>query len=426
MRRRELIRSGLLLAAGSTLDVAGSPAAIADSPAAQLTSQDPRQPEGGAAQRRYWLQMLDRVCHPVLDALSRGKLHAEMPVESARGHEQDRRRVTYLEALGRTLSGIAPWLEHGGRTGAEGDLRAHYCEMARQAITVGVDKQSPDYLNFGIDRQTIVDTAFLALSILRAPTELGSKLSPATHARLADGLRATRDLLAGFNNWLLFAAMIEACLHQLGESFDRARIDYALREHQGWYVGDGTYGDGSQFHWDYYNSFVIQPFLLTLMDVIGQQEPAWAAMAPAIRSRAQRYAVIQERMIAPDGTYPIVGRSIAYRCGAFHLLSEMSLRGALPESLVSEQVRCALTAVIRRTLEPVGTFDKKGWLQIGLAGHQPSLGETYISTGSLYLCTAAFLPLGLPAENAFWSGEAKPWSSQRLWQGNDLPADHAL
>lgn len=426
MRRRELIRSGLLMAAGSTLDVARSPAVVAAFPAAGLTPPDPKPSDDGLAQRRYWLQQLDRICHPVLDALSRGKLHAEMPVESAQGHEADRRKVTYLEALGRTLSGIAPWLEHGDRIGAEGDLRARYCEMARQAITVGVDKQSPDYLNFGIDRQTIVDTAFLALAILRAPTELGSKLPPATRARLADGMRATRELLAGFNNWLLFAAMIEACLHHLGESFDRARIDYALREHQSWYVGDGTYGDGSQFHWDYYNSFVIQPFLLTLMDVIGQQEPAWGAMAPAIRSRAQRYAVIQERMIAPDGTYPIVGRSIAYRCGAFQLLSEISLRDALPESLTPEQVRCALTAVIRRTLEPAGTFDRKGWLQIGLAGHQPSLGETYISTGSLYLCTAVFLPLGLPAGNRFWSGAPKPWTSQRLWQGEDLPADHAL
>ena len=33
-----------------------------------------------------------------------------------------------------------------------------------------------------------------------------------------------------------------------------------------------------------------------------------------------RYAAVQERLIAPDGTFPALGRSIAYRCGAFHLL----------------------------------------------------------------------------------------------------------
>jgi len=88
-------------------------------------------------------------------------------------------------------------------------------------------------------------------------------------------------------------------------------------------------------------------------------------------------------------------------------------------------VRCALSAVIHRTLDVPETFDENGWLRIGLAGHQSALGETYISTGSLYLCTAAFLPLGLPATNPFWANPAKPWTAQKLWQGQNLPADHA-
>jgi hypothetical protein len=81
--------------------------------------------------------------------------------------------------------------------------------------------------------------------------------------------------------------------------------------------------------------------------------------------------------------------------------------------------------VMRRTLDPAGTFDEKGWLRIGLAGHQPAIGEPYISTGSLYLCTAAFLPLGLPAEDRFWSGAVAPWTSVKLWRGENVQADHA-
>jgi hypothetical protein len=163
-----------------------------------------------------------------------------------------------------------------------------------------------------------------------------------------------------------------------------------------------------------------------LMDVVGKQEPAWGAMVDAIRERATRYAAIQERMIAPDGTYPIVGRSIAYRCGAFHLLADAALRGMLPPEVAPEQVRGALAAVMRRTLTPPGTFDDRGWLRIGLAGHQPSLGEVYISTGSLYLCMTAFLPLGLPAGHRFWSAAAAPWSSVKVWSGADFKLDHAL
>ena len=378
--------------------------------------------------RAYWISQLQRVSHPVLDALAKRRLVATMPVECVAGHEADRRRVTHLEALGRTLAGIAPWLEHGPESGAEGAAREQYCALAREAIAAGVDKRSPDYLRFGEDRQTIVDAAFLSLALVRAPKELREKLPAPVKLQLAEALRATRGLLAPFNNWLLFAAMIEVCLLQLGESWDRERVDYALREHESWFLGDGTYGDGPHLHWDYYNSFVIQPFLLNLLDGLGpelQKESAWTAMVPAIHLRAQRYAAVQERLIAPDGSYPLTGRSICYRCGAFQHLAEISLRGLLPQSLTPAQVRGALTAVIRKTLDAPGTFDANGWLRIGVAGHQPSLGEPYISTGSLYLCTAVFLPLGLPAENPFWSAKPAPWTSQQLWKGVDLPADHA-
>jgi hypothetical protein len=88
----------------------------------------------------------------------------------------------------------------------------------------------------------------------------------------------------------------------------------------------------------------------------------------------------------------------------------------LPERVRPAQVRCALTAVIRRMIEAPGTFDDQGWLRVGFCGHQVPLGETYISTGSLYLCSAGLLPLGLPAMDAFWSDPPARWTSQRLWR----------
>jgi len=197
--------------------------------------------------------------------------------------------------------------------------------------------------------------------------------------------------------------MVEAGLKSLGASWDRARVDYALRQHEQWYKGDGAYGDGPDFHWDYYNSFVIHPMLVDVLDACGSESPAWREIAARERDRAKRYAAVQERMIAPDGSFPAIGRSIAYRCGAFHLLAQSALRHALPDGVSPAQVRGALTSVIHRTLEARDTFDADGWLRIGLCGHQPEIGETYISTGSLYLCSVALLPLGLPASDAFWS-----------------------
>lgn len=395
-------------------------------PVAGLPQQGASAPAAAAlASRQSWLELLLRVARPVLEAAADGKLQQLMPVEAAPGHEADRHTVTHLEAVGRTLAGIAPWLEHGETSVDEGRELSRSRDLAIESIARGVAKGTPAYLNFGAQRQTIVDAGFLSLALVRAPQQLLSGLPSEARSNLADALRATRGLAPPFNNWLLFCAIIEAALLKLDQPWDRMRVDYALREHASWFLGDGVYGDGPHFHADYYNSYVIHPFLLALLDAVGSSDPAWAKMTEAIRARATRYAALQERMVAPDGSFPVVGRSITYRCGAFHLLADAALRHLLPAALPPEQVRCALGAVIGRTLGAGNTFDAAGWLRIGLAGHQPSLGETYISTGSLYLCTGAFLPLGLPASDPFWTGPSRPWTSQRAWTGEDAAADHA-
>ena len=103
----------------------------------------------------------------------------------------------------------------------------------------------------------------------------------------------------------------------------------------------------------------------------------------------------------------------------------MALMHQLPANISPQQVRAALFTVIKKQIEQSATFDKDGWLQIGMVGHQPGIGENYISTGSLYLCAEAFLFLGLPATDNLWNGPDEDWTSKKIWKGIDVPADHA-
>ena len=61
--------------------------------------------------RAKWLAIVERVSQPVLEAISQQRLRATMPVETAPGMEEARRRATHLEAVARLLSGLAPSLE---------------------------------------------------------------------------------------------------------------------------------------------------------------------------------------------------------------------------------------------------------------------------------------------------------------------------
>jgi len=380
----------------------------------------------GTDDREYWVQSLTKVAHPVLFALSERRLKALMPVEAPQGNVDERRQFSHLEAFGRLLTGIAPWLESGTPEGKEESLRIQYAELARKAMDSATDPASADFLNYCNGNQPVVDTAFLALAILRARTELWQRLDARVQRNIVEALQSSRKITPPYNNWLLFSATIEAALSFMGAAWDHMRVDYALRAVNSWYKGDSLYGDGPDLHVDYYNSFVIQPMLLNILDAVSDKSPGWRALVPDVVRRAQRYAAIQERLIAPDGSFPPVGRSLCYRFGAFHLLADTALRKHLPEAIAPAQVRSALTAVMHRMIEAPGTFDEYGWLRVGFYGHQPQIAEGYISTGSCYLCSAAWLPLGLPDTDPFWVGPPQPWTSKKAWNGEPIEPDHAL
>ncbi|HEX7057649.1 MAG TPA: DUF2264 domain-containing protein [Bacilli bacterium] len=379
--------------------------------------------------RSYWLRMMMLVAGPVLASAAARELRKHMPVEGS----ADRKAYSHLEAVGRTLAGIAPWLDAAVADAEEARLQAQYVDWSQRAMDAVTNPASPDFGGFGnrgrFD-QTLVDTAFLAQAIIRAPKSLWLNLPEPIRENVRSALLATRSIRPPYCNWLLFSAMIEAALSLVGEHYDPVRIDYAIRQHELWYKGDGIYGDGPEFHWDYYNSYVIQPMLIDIMRTVGtmytEAEYAYADLNHRIMKRAGRYAEILERLIAPDGTFPAIGRSIAYRTGAFHLLAQLAWLQELPAGLPPAQVRCALQAVMARCLEEKRNYDANGWLKIGLCAGQPSLGEGYISTGSLYLCSTVFLPLGLSANASFWTGKDCAWSSVKIWSGLDMPADRAL
>ena len=373
--------------------------------------------------RKEWLDALLRIVSPVLDSLERGQLKKDLPLS----FHEERADFAPLEAFGRGMLGLAPWLEAESEDleAQERALQEKYRAKAIKCIAMATDPDSPDFMVFDRGGQPLVDTAFLAHAIVRAPKALAGSLSPEVRHNLAEAFRSSRQITPGSSNWLFFSAMVEAGLYILGEPYDLVRVLYALRTFQGWYKGDGVYGDGAMLHCDYYNSFVIQPMYVDLVKLFADKSPEIEAMGGTVIARAARYASVLERMIGPEGYYPVVGRSICYRFGAFQMLSQAALQHELEEGVSPASVRCGLTAVIRRVMSAPDMFDEKGWLLPGVYGHQPELAEGYINIGSLYLCSAVFLPLGLSGKDEFWSGAEEEWSGKKVWSGGHISIDHA-
>lgn len=381
-------------------------------------------------ERELWTGVLYQMAAPVLSQMSEGKLQDNMLVELSPTWDGRDKRVTYMECFGRLMAGLAPWLSLPDDDTAEGKQRKQLREWALKSYAHSVDPESNDYLLWRKEGQPLVDAAYIAESFLRGYDALWVPLDSLTKQRFIAEFQQLRRVDPPYSNWLLFSSTVECFLKKAGAQTDYYRITSALRKVDEWYVGDGWYSDGQNFAFDYYNSFVIHPMYVECLEEMtdGGKKAIWNVkggnFSTAVK-RMQRFGMILERFISPEGTYPVFGRSITYRTAVLQPLGLLALRGWLPKELPAGQVRAAMTAVILRMFGDGRNFNEKGYLTLGFNGSQPNISDWYTNNGSLYLASLGFLPLGLPADHPFWTDAPQPWTSKKAWNGEDFPKDHA-
>ena len=374
--------------------------------------------------RIFWISTLQKIAFPVLNNLARGTLRKTMPYES---NSNEGQKFVYLEAFARVFNGIAPWLELGADGSEEGKVREKYLQLTLKAIKNAVSTNSNDYIFVVEPKQSLVEVALFAQGLLRAKNKIWLNLPMDVQARIIRELKNTRIIAPYENHWLLFTSMIEAALLEFTGECDKERLNYAITKFRDeLYLGDGIYSNGSDFETGYFNSLVIHPMIndiLMVMRKYGLQEGEFLDVQ---FMRSSRLASQLERIISPEGTYPLVGKALAYRCAVFHLLSQAALFKILPRNISPAQVRCALTKVLQRQFTGNQNFNSEGWLICGLNGSQIEICEDNINTGSIYSCCAVFLPLGLKANDIFWKAPAEEWSSQKAWNGHQLESDQSI
>lgn len=380
--------------------------------------------------REYWAQEAYRLAAPVLEPMSRGCLSKEMAIEVSPSFDKRDKRVTYMECFGRLMAGIAPWLSLPDDETAEGKQRKQLREWALKAYAQAVDPQSPDYLLWRKEGQPLVDAAYIAESLIRGFDALWKPLDETTKKRYIEEFTQLRRVEPPYTNWLLFSSEVESFLAKAGAPYDQFRVNMGLRKADEWYVGDGWYSDGQgTFAFDYYSSFVFHAMFLESIQVMKELNAyIWGANfkdlhAKALK-RAQKHALILERFISPEGTFPVFGRSIPYRLACMQPLALMAWHQTLPEDLTNGQVRAALTKVMHRMWDAPGNYNEKGYLTIGFCGRQPEVADWYTNNGSLYITSEVLMPLGLPADHPFWTCPAEPTTQEKAWGGKPFPKDH--
>jgi len=374
--------------------------------------------------RIYWADLAYKISEPVLKNMAKGELKKNMPLGLSPTWDGRNENVVYMEAFGRLMAGMAPWLALPEDDTDEGKQRKQLTEWALKSYANAVDPGNPDYLQWKGVNQTLVDAAYIATSFIRAPKALWEPLDEITKQRYIQEFKSLRSVRPPYNNWLLFRGMVEAFLVSIGEQHDGFALDLAVRKMDEWYLGDGWYSDGTEYSLDYYNSYVMHPMLVEILETAQNKNIYTSIKFDLALRRMQRYNQLLERLISPEATFPAIGRSMTYRMGAFQTLGLSAWKYELPATMTNGQVRNALTSVMKRMFSMEGNFTKDGFLQLGFVGYQPDLADYYTNTGSLYITSLGFLPLGLPADHNFWTSPAEEWTSLKAWGGKPFPKDY--
>lgn len=374
--------------------------------------------------RIYWSNLCYQISAPILNNMSKGELQKNMQVDVSPTWDNRNKNVTYMEAFGRLMAGIAPWLTLPDDNTLEGKQRKQLREWALLSYANAVNQDSPDYLAWEGESQALVDAAYIANSFMRAPKALWEPLDKVTKERYIKEFKKLRQVKPAYNNWLLFRAMVEAFLVSIDEDYDGFALDVAIRKMNEWYLGDGWYSDGPEYSLDYYNGYVMHPMLVEILEVLESKKIRSTISFDLAFRRMQRYNNHLERLISPEGTFPAVGRSMTYRMGSFQPLALSVWKYDLPRGMSYGQIRNALTSVMKRMFSIEGNFNEKGYLTLGFVGHQPDLADYYTNNGSMYLTSLVFLPLGLPANHPFWTSAQEEWTSQKAWSGKAFPKDY--
>lgn len=378
--------------------------------------------------REYWCNQAYKMARPVLEHMANGELQKNMQTEFSPSFDNRNRKVLYMECFGRLMAGIAPWLSLPDDDSKESRQRTQLREWALQSYKNAVDPSSPDYLCWGVSGQNLVDAAYIAESFIRAYDALWMPLDSITKNRYIEEFTKLRSIDPPYTNWLLFSATIESFLAKVGAQYDKFRVNTACRKVEEWYIGDGWYADGPRFAFDYYSSYVFHPMYLetlhSMMDAKANTRLDYAKYYARELKRCQKFAIVLERFISPEGTFPVIGRSTPYRLAAMQPLALMAWYGTLPKELSNGQVRAALTQVMHRMMDKEENYNRGGYLTIGFCGSQPEIADWYTNNGSLYMCSLCFMPLGLPSDAPFWTAPAEPWTQVKAWSGQPFPKDH--
>lgn len=371
--------------------------------------------------RIIWFNKLNSIVEPVIDGFVNKTIKETFPIHFSPLYKENKevnKELIFIELYSRTLLSISILFQN------ENFIKEYNYDNLYKKTIITIKNNFNGYLNFyHKSGQLLVEMSFICLSFIRSPY-LWNLLDLTLKKVILEIVNETSKYEPHNNNWILFSCILDIFLYKNKKILKLDRCYNYINKFESFYIGDGWYKDGLIFHMDYYNSFIILPFLLDIYHELSDIDKRFLKNYNNTVIKIQRHCEFLERLISPEGTFPLFGRSITYKTAIFHALVYSSYLSILPNSISYGQVRNALTVVIERMFN--NCVDKNNYLLFGFNSFQPEITDEYTNSGSIYFCLLIFIPLGLSNEHLFWKNELKDWTQKKIWNKVSINKDTSL
>ncbi|MBM7603901.1 hypothetical protein JOC75_001874 [Metabacillus crassostreae] len=337
-------------------------------------------------------EALKQIFNPLKSYYSKGFTRLKLGNTSAAYSDS----TSEFEAFSRLLWGLAPLL-------ACEEKEFDMWKMHLQGIKNGTNPDHEEYwgeiTHFD---QKIVEMAAFGLSLLLIPNKIWDPLNLQEKENVTKWLSQINQCKAHDCNWLFFAVLVNLGLKNVGQQYDRCKVEENLERIDQFYVSNGWYSDGNEGHSDYYVPFALHFYGLIYSKFMEKEDPI---RSKKYKERAEVFAKEFIYWFSTDGSSVPYGRSLTYRFAMSSFWGAAVYAGIEPFSLG------VMKGIILRNLrwwfkQPI--FNDNGILTIGYSYPNLIVAENYNSPGSPYWALKSFLPLALDADHPFWQAEEEP------------------
>lgn len=277
-----------------------------------------------------------------------------------------------------------------------------WCDYYRCALSAGMTPGHPDeWPPLGDHGQAAVEATVVAVGLHLTEPWIWQKLSAIARERLLDWLSG--DHWCADNNHVLFGALCHAFCYRHGRKSDLNTVWAALDRIEEWYVGDGWYTDGDGRRFDHYNAWTFHLYPFWILDLIDPTGEETTTRRELYRRRLRSFCEGYRRLFASDGSFVAMGRSLIYRFGVLAPFWMAELEGCSP--LAPGETGALTRRTVEHFLERGAVRD--GLLTLGWHGPNPSLLQSYSTTGSPLWAAKGLLGLLLPDAHRAWAHPRK-------------------